>query len=114
MSWLGYGAEAISGVDPTSAFDAPTYVNRSLHADVPFALRIRELMAADLLGSRALVRAEIRRVVDYSAKLGRRRRDDDVDLYTVLPTSPRHSVPTVQMGLVAAVDHQREERGIGR
>jgi hypothetical protein len=34
-----------------------------------------------------LVRADIRRVVDYSAKLGRRRRgDDDVDLFTVLPT----------------------------
>jgi hypothetical protein len=96
-----------------SSFDAPTYVNRSLHADVPFALTIRELMAADPLGSRALVRARIRRVVDYCAKLGRRRRDD-VDLFTVLPTSPRHSVPTVQMGLVAAVDHQREERGIGR
>jgi hypothetical protein len=74
-------------VDPTSSFDAPTYANRSLHADVPFALRIRELMTADLLGSRALVRADIRRVVDYSAKLGRRRRgDDDVDLFTVLPT----------------------------
>ena len=58
---------------PTSAFDAPTYANRSLHADVPFALRIRELMDADPVGSRALVRAGIRRVVDYSAKLGRRR-----------------------------------------
>jgi hypothetical protein len=74
---------------PTSAFDAPMYANRSLHADVLFALGIRELVAADLLGSRALVRAEIRRVVDYSAKLGRRRRDDDdVDLFTVLPTIP--------------------------
>jgi hypothetical protein len=71
---------------PTSAFDAPRYVNRSLHADVPFALRIRELMAADPIGCRALVRARIRRVVDYSAKLGRRRRDDDLDLFTVLPT----------------------------
>ena len=80
MRWLGYGgpaticgAEAISGVDPMSAFDASRYVNRSLHADVPFALRIRELMAADLLGSRALVRAEIRRVVDYCAMCGRLR-----------------------------------------
>jgi hypothetical protein len=106
---------AVRTAGPTSALDAPTYANRSLHADVPFALGIRELMATDPLGSRALVRAEIRRVVDYSAKLGRRRGvDDDVDLFTVLPTSPRHSVPTVQMGLVAAVDHQREERGIGR
>jgi hypothetical protein len=29
----------------------------------------------------------MRRVVDYCAKLGRRRRDDDVDLVTVLPTT---------------------------
>jgi hypothetical protein len=73
--------------DPTSAHDAPTYANRSLHADVPFALRIRELMDVDLMGYRTLVRARIRRVVDYSAKLGRRRRDDDdIDLFTVLPT----------------------------
>jgi hypothetical protein len=70
----------------TCSFDAPTYVNRSLHADVPRALRIRELMPADLLGSRALVRAEIRRVLDYCAKLGRRRGVEDVDLFTVLPT----------------------------
>jgi hypothetical protein len=86
------GAEAISGVDPTSAFDAPTYANRSLHADVPFALRIRELMAADSVGSRALVRARIRRVVDYSAKLGRRPGvADDFDLFTVLPTASRQA-----------------------
>jgi hypothetical protein len=32
-------------------------------------------------------RARIRRVVDYCAKLGRRRRDADVDLFTVLPTA---------------------------
>jgi hypothetical protein len=70
---------------PTSSF-APTYQNRSLHADVPFALRIRELMGADPVGSRAPVRARIHRVVDYSAKLGRRRGvDDDLDLFTVLP-----------------------------
>jgi hypothetical protein len=76
--------------DPTSAFDGPTYANRTLHADVPFALGIRELMGADPVGSRALVRARIRRVVDYSAKLGRRLRDaDDVDLFTVLPTASR-------------------------
>jgi hypothetical protein len=94
MSWLGsggratvFGTGAISGRGPDVPFDAPTYVNRTLHADVPLALGIRELIAADLLGSRALVRADIRRVVDYSAKLGRRRRgDDDVDLFTVLPT----------------------------
>jgi hypothetical protein len=64
------GPGAISGVDPTSAFDVPTYANRSLHADVPFALEIRELLRADPVGSRTLVRAEIRRVVDYCAKLG--------------------------------------------
>ena len=68
-----------------SAF-APTYLNRRLDTGVPFALGIRELMGADLVGSRALVRARIRRVVDYSAKLGRRRRVDDLDLFTVLPT----------------------------
>jgi hypothetical protein len=27
--------------DPTSAFDAPSYANRTLHADVPFAREIR-------------------------------------------------------------------------
>jgi hypothetical protein len=84
----------------TSSFDAPTYVNRSLYADVTFALRIRELMAADLLGSRALVRARIRRVVDYCAKLGRRRRDDDLDLFTVLPKGTRRrSVALLAAGL---------------
>jgi hypothetical protein len=78
--------------DPTSAHDAPTYVNRSLHADVPFALGIRELMRADLVGSSEQVRARIRRVVDYCAKLGHRRRrdaDNDLDLFTVLPTTSR-------------------------
>jgi hypothetical protein len=74
----------------TAAFDAPTYVNRSLHTDMRFALGIRELMRTDPLGSRALVSAGIRRVVDYCAKLGRRRGvDDDLDLFTVLPTRPR-------------------------
>ena len=46
-------------------------------------------MGVDPVGSRAPVRARIRRVLDYSAKLGRWRRDvddDDVDLFTVLPT----------------------------
>jgi hypothetical protein len=99
--------------DPTFAHDAPRYVNRTLYADVPFALRIRELMDADPVGSRPLVRARIRRVVGYCAKLGRRRRDvDDVDLFTVLPTSRAPSAPTVRMGLVADVDHDREKRGI--
>jgi hypothetical protein len=75
--------------DPTSAF-APTYVNRSLHADVRFALGIRELMIADPVGSGPLVRERIRRAVGYCAKLGHRRRRDaenDSDLFTVLPTN---------------------------
>jgi hypothetical protein len=67
--------------------DAPTYVNRTLRADVPLALWIRELMRADPLGSRSLARARIRRVVAYAAKLGRRGVDDDADLFTVLPTT---------------------------
>jgi hypothetical protein len=45
-------------------------------------------MEADPVGSRLLVRARIRRVVGYCAKLGRRCRDvDDIDLFTVLPTA---------------------------
>ena len=80
---------SVRTADPTSAHDAPTYANRTLHADVPFALQIRELMSIDPVGSRPLVRARIRRVVEYCAKLGRRRRDDDVDLFTVLPTASR-------------------------
>jgi hypothetical protein len=58
-----------------------------------------------------LVRARIRRVVDYCAKLGRRRGVDDDDLFTMLPTSPRRSSPTIQTGPVAAVDREHEERG---
>jgi hypothetical protein len=45
-------------------------------------------MSTDPLGSGPLVRKRIRGVVGYCAKLGRRRRDvDDVDLFTVLPTT---------------------------
>jgi hypothetical protein len=66
------------------------YVNRTLHADVTFALSIRELMIRDLAGSRSLIRARIRKVVDYSAKLGRRGNADDVDLFTVLPRTSDH------------------------
>jgi hypothetical protein len=81
---------ALRTADPTSAHDAPRYANRSLHADVPFALGIRELMSTDPAGSRSRVRERICRVVDYSAKLGRRHRvADDVDLFTVLPTTSR-------------------------
>jgi hypothetical protein len=77
-------------VDPTSALDAPTYANRSLYADVPFAVKIRELMRADPVGSRPLVRDRIRGVVEYCAKLGRRRDViDEDDLFIVLPPSGR-------------------------
>jgi hypothetical protein len=79
---------AFRTADPTSAHDAPRYVNRSLHADVPFALRIRELMSDDPVGSMSQVRERIRRVVDYCAKLGRRHDvNDEIDLFTVLPTA---------------------------
>jgi hypothetical protein len=84
--WQGI---AFRTADPTSAHDAPRYVNRTLHADVPLALGIRELMEADPVGSRPQVRARIRRVLDYCAKLGRRRGVEDVDLFTVLPTASR-------------------------
>jgi hypothetical protein len=77
---------------PASAFDAPTYANRTLYADVAFALGIRELMRVDPVGDRPLVRARIRGVVDYSAKLGRRRRDDgELDLFTRAADEPARS-----------------------
>ncbi len=38
----------------------PTYANRTLHADVRFALRIRELIRADPVVSGPLVRGRIR------------------------------------------------------
>jgi hypothetical protein len=84
VAWRGIPVHAAS---PWS-IDGPTYANRTLLADVPFALGIRELMGADPLGNASLVRARIRRVVDYSAKLGRRRgrAANDIDLFTVLPT----------------------------
>ena len=63
------------------------YANRTLYADVPFALRIRELMTHDLYGDRSLIRAQIRNVINYSAKQGRRPVADDVDLFTVLPAT---------------------------
>ena len=53
---LSAAQEPFRAVNPTSALDAPTYVNRSLDAGVPFALRIRELMDVDLAGCRALGR----------------------------------------------------------
>jgi hypothetical protein len=75
------------GIPLRTDLHGPTYANRTLYADLPFAQELRELMAAELLGSRSLVRARIRHVVDYSAKLGRHgAAADDVDLFTVLPT----------------------------
>ena len=96
--------------DPTSS-DRPIYANRTLHADVPFALAIRELMRADPVGSRALVRGRIRKVVTYSAKLGRRRSaGDEVDLFTVLPTTSSCSSPTVPTGLIMGIDRDHGRR----
>jgi hypothetical protein len=81
---------ALRTAHPTSAHDAPRFVNRTLRADVPFGMRIREVMTADPVGSMSQVRKRIRVVVDYCAKLGRRHRvADDVDLFTVLPTTSR-------------------------
>jgi len=49
-------------------------------------------MTTEPVGSRPLVRERIRRVVGYCAKLGRRHPvDDDVDFFTVLPTTSRHA-----------------------
>jgi hypothetical protein len=88
---------SVRTADPTSPHDAPRYANPTLHADV--AVGIRELMRADTVGSRALVRVRIRRVVGYCAKLGRRRvGDDDVDLFTVLPTPMNKGPQCVEIG----------------
>jgi hypothetical protein len=82
---------------PSEPTDRAVYVNRTLHADVPFALRMHELMTQDPAGNRSLIRARIRNVVDYSAKLGRRRPvADDVDLFTVLPGTSTCSQANVQ------------------
>jgi hypothetical protein len=75
---------------PSGTSDRAMYVNRTLHADVTFALSIRELMTRDLAGNRSLIRAQVRKVVDYSSKLGRRGNTDDVDLFTVLPRPCTH------------------------
>jgi hypothetical protein len=65
----------------------PRFDNGSLHADLPFADRVRRLMDDDRVGNRALVRNEVRKVICYSAKLVRRRSAAvDGDLYTALPT----------------------------
>jgi hypothetical protein len=75
-----------------STFCAPTYANRTLHADVPLALEIRELMGTGPLRDRPLVRTRIRGLVEYCAKLGRLHRAHcDDDLFIVLPPSPAAS-----------------------
>jgi hypothetical protein len=100
----------LRAADPTSS-DGPIYANRTLHADVQFALGMRELMWADPVGSRSLVRGRIRKVVAYSAKLGRRRGDGgDVDLFTVLPTTPPRSSATVRTRLIVGIDRDHGRR----
>jgi hypothetical protein len=84
--------------------DAPTYINRTLYADVQSALEIRELMRLDHLDRRSLVRDRIRKVVAYSAKLGRRRDDDEDNLFIVLPTSPPRPSPMVRSGVIMGID----------
>jgi hypothetical protein len=83
--------DALSLVRFTGPTDRAVYANRTLHAEVPFALRIGELMTLDLAGNGLLIRAQIRNVVDYSAKLGRRPVADEVDLFTVLPATSTRS-----------------------
>jgi hypothetical protein len=83
------------------------YANRTLYADVPFALRIRELMTHELAGNRSLIRAQIRDVIDYSAKLGRRGNADDIDLFTVLPgNSTTLTQVGVQIEPASGIGHQ--------
>lgn len=61
--------------------------NGTLRLKLGFAHRVRAMMVADPTGCRAKVRGEVRRWIDYSAKLMRRRSAaDDGDLFTVLPT----------------------------
>jgi hypothetical protein len=86
-----------------SAFDAPRYANRTLHADVPFALEIRQLLRSNAIGAGPLVRAAIRRVVAYSAKLGCRHDvGDGGDLFTVLPpTRAEPRINDVRFGSVS-------------
>jgi hypothetical protein len=98
---------------PVQASDARAmYVNRTLNADVQFALRIRDLMTLGLVGNRSLVRTEIRNVLDYSAKLGRRGNPDDLDLFTVLPvgsTTLTHSGVYSGVWTEPALDIDQEE-----
>jgi hypothetical protein len=61
--------------------------NGSLRVELEFAHRVRGMMEADPAGCRPKVRGEVRRWIDYSAKLMRRRSAAaDGDLFTALPT----------------------------
>jgi hypothetical protein len=90
-TWRGIPVHASSGLS-----DRAVYVNRTLYADVQFAVGLRGLMTKDLVGYRSLVRDRVRKVVGYSAKLGRRPVADDVDLFTVLPATLSRTRASVQ------------------
>jgi hypothetical protein len=87
--------------------------NGSLRVELEFAHRVRGAMETDPAGCRPRVRGEVRRWIDYSAKLVRRRSAAaDGDLFTALPTetgSPLAGRPALAgrksagAGLVAAV-----------
>jgi hypothetical protein len=65
----------------------PRQDNGTLRVELGFAHRVRGAMEADPAGCRPRVRGEVRRWIDYSAKLMRRRSAvADGDLYTALPT----------------------------
>jgi hypothetical protein len=61
--------------------------NGTLRVELGFAHRVRGAMEADPAGCGPRVRGEVRRWIDYSAKLMRRRSAAaDGDLFTALPT----------------------------
>jgi hypothetical protein len=65
----------------------PWYDNGSLRVELGFAHGVRGMMEADPAGCRPRVRGEVRRWIDYSAKLMRRRSAAaEGDLFTALPT----------------------------
>jgi hypothetical protein len=83
--------------------------NGSLRVELGFAHRVRGAMAADPAGCLPRVRGEVRRWIDYSAKLMRRRSAAaDGDLYTALPTetnSPLAGRPSPG-GIVRGLDYR--------
>jgi len=61
--------------------------NGTLRVELEFVHRVRGMMEADPVGCRPRVRGEVRRWIDYSAKLMRRRSAAaDGDPFTALPT----------------------------